>query len=219
MNCELVIFDCDGVLVDSEPISNRVFTAALRDLGFDWSYDEVCRRFIGHSMAHCLLEIEADLGRPVPECFLDELQARTFDAFREEKLQPVPGIPELLDRLEIPFCVASSGEPEKMRTTLGLTGLLPRFEGRLFSSVQVRHGKPAPDLFLLAAESCGAAPDRCVVIEDSVAGVRAGVDAGMAVLGYGGGPAGADLAAHGATVFESMAEVPRLIGPVAAGQA
>jgi HAD superfamily hydrolase (TIGR01509 family) len=208
---ELVIFDCDGVLVDSEPISNRVFTSALHELGFDWSYLEVCRRFIGRSMASCMLEIEQESGRPVPEGFLEKLQARTFAAFREEKLQAVTGIPQLLDRLEIPFCVASSGDPEKMRTTLGLTGLLPRFADRLFSAVQVEHGKPAPDLFLLAARSCGAAPERCVVIEDSVAGVQAGVAAGMNVLGYIAGPSGADLAAYGATVFESMDDVPGLL--------
>jgi len=211
VSCELVIFDCDGVLVDSEPIANRVFTSALHELGFDWPYREVCRRFIGRSMASCLREIEDEMGRPVPPGFLDELQARTFLAFREEPLQAVPGIPELLDRLEVPFCVASSGDPEKMQTTLGLTGLLPRFAGRLYSSVQVERGKPAPDLFLLAARSCDAPAERCVVIEDSEAGVQAGVAAGMTVLGYAGGMSGADLAAHGAIVFTSMDDVPGLI--------
>lgn len=211
MTCDLLIFDCDGVLVDSEPIANRVFTAALNALGFDWSYEEVCRRFIGCSMAHCLLEIEAELGVPAPPGFLDELRQRTLVAFRDERLQPVCGIPELLDRLRIPTCVASSGEPEKMRVTLGLTGLLPRFSGRMFSAVQVEHGKPAPDLFLFAAESCGVAPGGCVVIEDSVVGVRAAVAAGMTVLGYSASTSAADLAAHGAVVFESMAEVPALL--------
>ncbi len=211
MNCELVIFDCDGVLVDSEPIANRVFTAALHELGVDWTYHEVCSRFVGMSMAHCVERIEEALNGPVPVGFLDGLQERTFQAFRAEPLQPVDGVSELLDRLHVPFCVASSGGPKKMRTTLGLTGLLSRLEGRMYSSVDVEHGKPAPDLFLLAARSCGARADRCVVIEDSVPGVQAAAAAGMTVLGYAARTDGTVLAESGAVVFESMAQVPELI--------
>jgi HAD superfamily hydrolase (TIGR01509 family) len=211
VNCELVIFDCDGVLVDSEPISNRVFTAALHDLGFDWTYEEVCKRFIGLSMPRCIELVEEDLGRPVPDRFVAELQRRTFEAFREDGLQPVRGVPQLLDSLEVPFCVASGGEVEKMRNTLGLTGLLPRFEGRMFSAQQVRHGKPAPDLFLFAAAACGVPPGRCAVVEDSVPGVRAAAAAGMTVFGYAERTDRDALQAHGAVVFESMADLPRLV--------
>ena len=211
MSCELVIFDCDGVLVDSEPISNRVFTSALHELGFDWTYDRVCRRFIGLSMPLCIEQIEEELGCPVPDRFIGDLQRRTFEAFRRERLQAVRGVPQLLENLDMPFCVASSGELEKMRVTLTLTGLLPRFEGRLFSAQQVRHGKPAPDLFLFAAEACGVVPGRCVVVEDSVPGVRAARAAGMTVFGYTERSDGAALAAHGAVVFESMMDLPRLI--------
>jgi len=114
----------------------------------------------------------------------------------------------MLDALDLPFCVASSGELEKMRTTLGLTGLLPRFTGRMFSAQQVSRGKPAPDLFLLAAEPSGFAPERCAVVEDSVPGVQAGVAARMTVFGYAGRSDRAALAAQGAVVFDSMKDLP-----------
>jgi len=211
VNYDLIIFDCDGVLVDSEPISNRVFTAALRELGFDWSYEQVCDRFIGLSMARCIELIENGLGRSVPENFLPDLQRRTVEAFRTERLQPVRGVVQMLDALEVPFCVASSGELDKMTTTLGLTELLPRFADRMFSAQQVRRGKPAPDLFLFAAESLGIAPERCVVIEDSVPGVQAGVAARMTVFGYAARSDHAALSASGAVVFDSMTDLPGLI--------
>ncbi len=208
MSFDLIIFDCDGVLVDSEPIANRVFTRSLNELGLDWSYTEVCDRFIGLSMSRCLELIEQALGHAVPEGFLDELQRRTFEAFHGERLKAVPGVTEAIDALTTPFCVASSGELEKMRATLGMTGLLARFEGRMFSAEQVERGKPAPDLFLFAAASCGAEPDRCAVVEDSVPGVRAAVAARMTVFGYAGRAKREELAAHGASVFDSMAELP-----------
>lgn len=220
MNYDLIIFDCDGVLVDSEPISNRVFTTALHELGFDWSYEQVCARFIGLSMSRCIELIEEERGRPVPGGFFDDLQQQTFEAFRTMGLAEVRGIAPLLDELEVPYCVASSGEREKMRTTLGLTGLLPRFEGRMFSAQQVRHGKPAPDLFLFAADSCRVAPERCAVVEDSVPGVQAGVAARMTVFGYAERSDRAALAANGAVVFDSMTDLPGLLrtGPVRAGE-
>lgn len=220
MNYDLIIFDCDGVLVDSEPISNRLFTTALNELGFEWNYEQVCARFIGLSMTCCIELIEKELGRSVPERFLDDLQRRTFEAFRTEGLAAVRGVPQMLDALDLPFCVASSGEPEKMQTTLGLTGLLPRFAGRMFSAQQVRRGKPATDLFFFAAESCGAVPERCVVVEDSVPGVRAAVAARMTVFGYAERSDRAALAASGAVVFDSMTDLPGLIRtcPVWAGE-
>jgi HAD superfamily hydrolase (TIGR01509 family) len=212
VNGDLIIFDCDGVLVDSEPIANRVFTAALHELGFDWSYAQVCERFIGLSMTRCVELIEDDLRRPIPVDFLDDLQRDTFEAFRSEELQPVSGVAQMLDNLHRPYCVASSGEPEKMQTTLGLTGLLSRFTGRMFSAQQVPRGKPAPDLFLFAAESCGVEPSRCVVVEDSVPGVQAAVSAQMTVFGYSERADRSALAAHGAVVFDSMLDLPDLIG-------
>lgn len=216
MAWDLVIFDCDGVLVDSEPLANRVMTESLRSLGLEIDYEEVCRTFLGLSMARCVEIIEERLGRPLPEGFVDRLQARTFEAFRGG-LRPVEGVSRALGRIDVPVCVASSGEHEKMRLTLGLTGLLDRFEGRIFSATEVQRGKPHPDLFLHAARSLGARPDRCVVVEDSPPGVLAARAAGMAALGYAGGDGGEGLAAAGARLFHSMAELPELLTAIAPG--
>jgi HAD superfamily hydrolase (TIGR01509 family) len=183
MKPDLVIFDCDGVLVDSEPIANRVLATMLDELGLHLSQIEIFERFVGYSIPHCLKVIDNLLGRPAPRDFRSELQARTFAEFRTE-LRAMPGIEEALDRLGAPFCVASSGDHEKMRTTLGITGLLPRFEGKLFSVTQVANGKPAPDVYLFAAAQCGADPATCVVVEDTPPGVQAGSAAGMTVIGF-----------------------------------
>jgi HAD superfamily hydrolase (TIGR01509 family) len=211
MPYDLLIFDCDGVLVDSEPIANRVFAEALAEIGLAMSYEEVCRRFIGLSMARCLEMVEESLGRPAPEGFVDGLQTRTFEAFRRRGLAAVEGVEAVLDGLDTPVCVASSGEPEKMRLTLGLTGLLPRFEGRMFSAVEVERGKPHPDLFLHAARRMGAEPGRCAVIEDSLPGVQAARAAGMRAFGFAARDAGERLQRAGARVFRSMRDLPSLI--------
>jgi len=211
---DLVIFDCDGVLVDSEGVANRIFAEELSRIGLVLDEETVCRRFVGLSMARCVKLVEEQLGRPVPQGFVARLQRRTFDAFREG-LRPIPGVEDALRRIEIPVCVASSGEQEKMRLTLGLTGLLGRFEGRMFSATEVARGKPAPDLFLHAARSLAARPDRCVVIEDSAPGVVAARAAGMAALGYAGRGNRDELAEAGARVFDSMQELPGLVEDVA----
>lgn len=210
---DLVIFDCDGVLVDSEPISNRVFTEMLNDIGVRTTLAETMRDFVGRSMKSCLEIIEARLGRGVPADFEATLQARTFAAFHGA-LDAVPGVAAALDALDaagVPTCVASSGEHAKMRTTLGLTGLLPRFEGRLFSATEVPRGKPHPDLFLHAARRMGADPSRCAVVEDSPVGVRGAVAAGMRVLGFAARSEPALLAEAGAAVFDDMARLPALL--------
>jgi HAD superfamily hydrolase (TIGR01509 family) len=180
---ELVIFDCDGVLVDSEPIAERVLAEMLGELGLHLTQTQIFEHFVGYSIPHCLKVIENILGRAPPESFRTHLQARTFEAFRRG-LTAMPGIEHALDRLGAPSCVASSGDHEKMRMTLGLTGLLPRFEGKLFSVTQVARGKPAPDVYLLAASQLGATPAECVVVEDTPPGVRAGAAAGMTVFGF-----------------------------------
>jgi HAD superfamily hydrolase (TIGR01509 family) len=215
---ELVIFDCDGVLVDSEPVANRVFTAALAEIGLSMSYDEVCSTFIGLSMGRCVEIVEQRLGKPVPHDFEARLQHRTFEAFRAG-LKSVPGVAEALDRIDAPVCVASSGEQEKMQLTLGLTGLLPRFEGRLFSATQVERGKPHPDLFLHAANSLGARPAHSAVVEDSLPGVQAARAAGMTAFAYAGPADGATLAAAGAVVFHDMEELPSLLAAGRGGAA
>lgn len=208
---ELVIFDCDGVLVDSERITNRIFAGMLRELGIDISLDDMFERFVGRSMEQCLDAITEMLGQPPPADFVEDYRARTKAAL-ESQLKPVPGIEAALDEITLPCCVASSGEPEKMRLTLGVTGLLPRFEGRLFSVTEVARSKPAPDVFLLAARRCNAAPPACVVVEDTPTGVAAGVAAGMTVYGYSALTPPARLLAAGAhRVFGDMAELPPLV--------
>jgi len=213
----LVIFDCDGVLVDTEPLSNRCFSEALNREGLPWDVAETMRRLMGRSMKSCIEIVEAELGRKVPADFVDRLQARTFACFREEGVRAVAGVVAAIDALEAAgarTCVASSGDHGKMRITLGSAGLWQRFEGRIFSSTEVARGKPAPDLFLFAAKRMGAAPEASVVIEDSVAGAQAARSAGMRAYGYVGAPHTdrAGLLEAGATVFEDMRDLPALLG-------
>ncbi len=213
----LVIFDCDGVLVDSEPISNREMAALLAELGYPMPVEEATRLFMGNSMASCLEIIERLLGQPAPADFAQRHHERCFAAF-ERELQPVPGIVEALDQITLPTCVASGSDHTRLRKALGLTGLLPRFEGRIFSAVDVGKGKPFPDLFLHAARTLGAAPADCIVVEDTVLGVQAAVAAGMPVLGYAGRNDGETLAAAGARVFHDMRDLPALLQAVEAGR-
>jgi HAD superfamily hydrolase (TIGR01509 family) len=206
-----VIFDCDGVLVDSEPIANRVFSQMLGEVGLPMSYEETVRTFVGRSVATCVGMVEERIGRPVPEGWVDAWHQRTLDAFSRD-LRAVDGVEAVLEGLTVPFCVASSGEPAKMRFTLGMTGLLPRFEGRMFSAVEVPRGKPAPDLFLHAARRMGATPEHCAVIEDSAVGVQAGAAAGMTVFGYAAMSDPDALRAAGAAhVFHRMDELTALL--------
>ncbi|MCP3980940.1 MAG: HAD family hydrolase [bacterium] len=206
----LVVFDCDGVLVDSEPLANREFTRALNEIGLEIEFDEVCREFIGRSMSSCVETVERRLGRPVPQEFLAQLERATFEAFRRD-LRPVPGVRGVVENLDTPYCVASSGPTRKIRLTLGLTGLLPLFEGRIFSAADVGRGKPWPDLFLHAAERMGVTPGDCVVVEDSLPGVQAAVAAGMTVLAYAPRGDASGLAEAGATLFDTMRRLPALI--------
>ena len=207
---DLVLFDLDGVLVDSEPISTRVLMAMLAEVGLPMSAEAAEQQFMGRSRAESVVWIEQHIGRAVPENFLERWQQQIFEAFRRE-LKPVPGIETALDQVTIASCVASGSDPARIQLSLELAGLLPRFAGRIFSATQVARGKPAPDLFLFAARSLGAAPARCVVVEDSLPGVQAGVAAGMAVLGYAARNPAAGLAQAGATTFTDMARLPELL--------
>ncbi len=212
MNCELVIFDCDGVLVDSEPLANRVLAERLETIGVSLPLAEVMRRFVGRTRAGCL-DLAAELsGRELPRGFAADWDAALFAAF-ERELQAIEGVAEVLRGLALPFCVASNSSPERMRVSLRAPGLLPFFEGRMFSATQVPNPKPAPDLFLHAAKTLGFAPSHCAVIEDTPTGARAGVAAGMTVFGYAGG-AHTDAAAlrkEGARVFADMKDLPALL--------
>jgi HAD superfamily hydrolase (TIGR01509 family) len=208
---DLVIFDCDGVVVDSERIVHDVFGAFIRSLGVQFNDTEMFERFLGLRLAECLGVVEQITGRPVPPGVLDRYRAERDRVLREQ-VQPVEGIREVLEGLTIPYCIASSGDIDKMRITLGATKLLPFFEGRFYSATEVPRGKPAPDVFLLAAQRMVAVPSRCVVIEDSVNGVLAGSAAGMTVFGFAGLTAPAKLADAGAAlVFTHMRELPTLL--------
>jgi HAD superfamily hydrolase (TIGR01509 family) len=182
-NLELVIFDCDGVLVDSEIIVNRVFAETLTEAGFAISYEEVSQKFVGLSFASCLEMIELIFGRPVPTEWLELCREREIAALKQE-LQATAGIADVLKELTLPKCVASNSSPRHIDLVLGLTGLLDHFDGKLYSCHHVVRPKPFPDVYLHAASQMGYAPENCVVIEDSIAGVKAGSAAGMRVFGY-----------------------------------
>ena len=213
----LIIFDCDGVLVDSESLAAENLRAELMAIGFSGATSDYLARLRGRTMAEAMRMVEADWGRTLPDDFLVRLRARDVGAF-ERHLKAVAGVQEILDRLPVPVCVASSGSPEKIRHSLGLTGLLKRFEPHLFSAASVARGKPAPDLFLLAARTMGTAPADCAVIEDSVPGIVAAVAAGMHPLGFVGASHGGEtletaLAQAGAArVFRDMRDLPELLG-------
>jgi HAD superfamily hydrolase (TIGR01509 family) len=206
---DLVIFDCDGVLVDSERLAVRTEAQILASLGWPLSEAEIIDRFVGRSAEHMQLEIERQIGRSID--WDAEFEPRYREVF-ERELVPVPGIVDALDKITTPVCLASSGSHDKMRFTLGKTGLFDRFDGRIFSVVQVEHGKPAPDVFLFAAAQMGAAPDRCAVVEDSVSGVTAALAAEMTAFAFAGGVTSSQaLSIEGAVVFDDMVELPALL--------
>jgi len=208
---DLVIFDCDGVVVDSERIVFDVFGAFIRSLGVHLTEAETREQFLGRTLAACVTIVERLSGKPVPpEAVVEYIAER--DRVLRERVRAVDGIREVLEELTIPFCIASSGGYDKMRITLGATGLMPLFEGRVFSATEVPRGKPAPDIFLFAAERMGMKPQRTVVVEDTVSGVRAGCAAGMTVLGYVDLTPAAKLVDAGAsTTFTHMRELPALL--------
>ncbi|GED85564.1 HAD family phosphatase [Streptomyces sp. 6-11-2] len=187
MRYDLVIFDNDGVLVDSEPISNRLLAAYLTELGHPTSYEDSIRDYMGSAMHRIHDLVLERTGKRLPDAFDDVFHARVFAAFRRE-LKPVAGAADVLEKLTMdgtPYCVASSGSHERIRVGHRTTGLDRWFDDeRIFSSQDVGRGKPAPDLFLHAADRMGVAPERCVVVEDSPLGVRAAVAAGMDVYGF-----------------------------------
>lgn len=210
-NIDLVIFDCDGVLVDSEILAVEVDQRILADFGWHLTAEEIVERFVGKSSATFASQLEEHLGCSLPKDWDEEYTSWLYELF-ESNLRPVDGIEAALDAITLKTCVASSGTHEKIRKTLGLTDLFPRFEGRIFSSTEVEHGKPAPDIFLHAASQMGARPERCVVIEDSKHGARAARAAGMQAFGYAGGLTPPEwLIAEGATVFSSMHLLPQLL--------
>jgi HAD superfamily hydrolase (TIGR01509 family) len=211
----LVIFDCDGVLVDSEPISNRVLAEAITEAGLVMSAEEVAEAFEGMRLDDIAAEVASRLGKKLPVTWVEAFEEQRAIELKKG-LDAVQGVAEALTQIRaagVAICVASQASREKVELTLGLSGLTGHFEFKaLFSSRMVARGKPHPDLFLLAARSMGADVSRCVVVEDGVLGAKGARLAGMRVLGYSPDGKGGRLADQGATTFESMAELPALLG-------
>ncbi len=208
---ELVIFDCDGVLVDSEPLAIRIDAIMLAEVGMPMSEEEIIDRFVGRSPSVTRDAIEAHLGHPLPEDW-DERFRQMFNDVYERELRPIDGIESALDQISARTCVASSSDPDRLDYKLKLTGLYDRFAGRIFSATAVQNGKPAPDLFLYAAQRMGVRPGACAVVEDSQYGVQAARAAGMEAFGYSGSVTPARmLQGPTTTVFDDMRELPRLL--------
>lgn len=213
---DLVIFDCDGVLVDSEALACVVHADVLTQHGYAISAEQVHERFLGRSAREARFEVESELGRALPDAYTAQLRA-TIDRVFGESLQPIPHIADTLAILSQRICVASSGTPTRIRSSLGTAGLLDHFAPNLFSALQVDRGKPAPDLFLFAAAQMNTPLARCVIVEDSVPGVTAARAAGIAAIGFTGGshcrPGDADrlYAAGAAIVIDDMRALPQLI--------
>jgi HAD superfamily hydrolase (TIGR01509 family) len=213
---DLVIFDNDGVLVDSERLAVRIDVEVLGEMGWVLTEEEVIERFVGRPHAHMTEQLALYLGRELPADWGEVFSKRYFSVF-EAELTTVPGVVEAVDAIAamVPaICVASSSSHRHLRFALGLTGLYERFEGRIFSARDVAQGKPAPDVFLHAAASMGVAPSRCAVVEDSVPGVTAGLAAGMSVYAFCGGVTpGSVLGAVDERVicFDDMADLPALL--------
>jgi len=181
----LLIFDCDGVLVDSEMIALDLLAKMLTDLGCPIAVAECRLRFMGKSTSDVLADVEGMLGRPVPVEFGDGMKALLFERLRRD-LQPLRDVRDIISALPYQVCVASSSQPERIALSLEVTGLAPLFEGRVFSAAEVRHGKPAPDLFLHVAARLGVKPEEAIVVEDSPAGITAARRAGMRAIGFAG---------------------------------
>ena len=209
---DLVIFDCDGVLVDSERLAVRTEAEILSTLGWPLTEADIIERFVGRSASYMRAEIEGHIGRHID--WEIEFEPRYREVF-ESELILVEGVIEVLNKIPIPTCVASSGSHDKLRFTLGLTNLLDRFVGRIFSADDVENGKPAPDLFLHAADQMGALPGRCAVIEDSLSGVQAGLAANMSVFAFAGAVTSASrLARDGVVVFGRTCVLCRAFSPL-----
>jgi len=209
---ELIIFDCDGVLVDSEQIINRAHAHVLTACGYPISEQNLVERFCGMSDREMIEIIEREWGHALPTSYAEHVGLMIEAEFRQS-LAPIAGVAEALDSLTLPICVASSSSLEQIRQKLKITGLLGRFGEHLFSATMVARGKPAPDLFLYGAQHLTTAPDRCLVIEDSPAGIDAALAADMTAIGFSGGSHcgpehGARLEEHGALlVIDDMREL------------
>ncbi|MES1149370.1 MAG: HAD family hydrolase [Bradyrhizobium guangdongense] len=219
MPIDLIIFDCDGVLVDSEVISCRAHASVLTRHGYPITPEQVLTRFLGVSDREARRMVEDEIGRKLPDDLEAQIKSATLQFYAGE-LQPITHVAAAIAAIDLPKCVASSGTPEKIRHGLDCAGLYDQLAPHIFSATQVARGKPAPDLFLFAAEQMKTAPENCLVIEDSVPGVTGARAAGMAVLGFHGGSHcppghGEKLRQAGAgLIFDDMRQLPDLVSRV-----
>lgn len=212
-----VIFDCDGVLVDSEPIANRVFMEALNRAGVAITLSELFANYVGLSLEQGLARINQNYGVLLGDDFLADYKVAR-DAALAAEIKPIAGVADVISQLSLPYCVASNSEASKVQKMLSLTGLLAYFEGRIFSAADLGKPKPAPDVYLKIAAQFGVNPASCLVIEDTTTGVRAGVAAGMKVIGYSATTSAQALTEAGAfQVFKTMPEIQQSIIQLSAG--
>ncbi len=208
---QLIIFDLDGVLVDSEPVVNAILHKMLVESGLEITPDETVNKFTGLAVPNCIKHIEIKFGKILPPDFVNQYDKRVIDALQID-LRPIDGILATLKNIRQPICVASGSSHPRIKLSLEITGLAPNFGNNIFSIDDVAQGKPAPDLFLYAAKQMGYLPNQCAVIEDSIPGVQAGIAAGMTVFGYTASQGADSLIQAGANfVFDDMRNLPDLL--------
>jgi HAD superfamily hydrolase (TIGR01509 family) len=210
MEVKCIIFDCDGVLVDTEKIGNGILLAMAAEHGFEMKIEDAYSNFNGRNLKECFLHIENAIAKKLPNDFESEYRQRSFEAFKTQ-VKPMEGIAAFLNKLKIPYCVASSGPVDKIRLNLEVAGLLDKFENKIFSSYQINSWKPEPGIFLHAAKQMGFEVKDCIVIEDSKAGVIAGIKGGFKVYGFTNGYNNEDLEKEGAILFHSYEELKLLL--------
>ncbi|WP_431136266.1 HAD family hydrolase [Psychroserpens mesophilus] len=201
-----VIFDCDGVLVDSEPIGNQVLVDMANALGANINLDYAYKHFKGEKMQSCVDIIETLISQPIPKDFIASYRQKSFEAFKTN-IKPVDGVVELIQSLKIPYGVASNGPENKIRLNLEVTGLLPYFKNKIFSCYAIQKWKPSPAVFIWAAETLGFKPEDCLVIEDSLTGVIAAKNGGFDVIGYTAHDYNNELKSEATYIFDSMTDI------------
>ena len=205
-----IIFDCDGILVDSETIANQVLLSISATFGLKMTMEEAIKNFNGRRLKNIFEQIEKLTGKELPDSFEADFRKQTFEAFKTN-LKPIKGVKEFIDKLTVPYCVASSGPVEKITLNLTTTGLIHNFENRIFSSYEINSWKPDPGIFLHACQQMGFEKEECIVIEDSVAGVIAGIKGGFKVYALANENNAQDLVNEGATVFYNYKELEAIL--------
>jgi HAD superfamily hydrolase (TIGR01509 family) len=211
MEVKCIIFDCDGVLVDTEKIGNGILLSMAAEHGFEMKLEDAYRDFNGRNLKECFLHIENAIAKKLPESFENEYRQRSFEAFKTQ-VKPMEGVLAFINKLKIPYCVASSGPVDKIRLNLEVAGLLDKFENKIYSSYEINSWKPEPGIFLHAAKEMGFGVKDCIVIEDSKAGVISGISGGFKVYGFANGFNNDDLEKEGAILFNSYEELSEMLG-------